>query len=187
MLTQYSLYPYTNKAVCVLLQITMQRRNPPLTLTIPLTQPNPPTQPRSNTHITLPSQAVPPVHVFQPNSVPPLLSPRYMPHMYCLTCYHYANNTSWTVTHMKLTTNPSASLYSYPLSHKHYPPPYRKPSISVPLLLQHTKFHTTQNNSNNVSSTDHYMQHSELNCTNCWLNISCLFVFRQILSVFNTP
>jgi hypothetical protein len=34
-----------------------------------------------------------------------------------LTCYHYPNNTSWTVTHMQPTTHPSAPLHSYPLSH----------------------------------------------------------------------
>jgi hypothetical protein len=41
-----------------------------------------------------------------------LLYPHYMPHVYCLTCYHYANTTSWTVTHMQLTTQPYSNTHA---------------------------------------------------------------------------
>ena len=51
--------------------------------------------------------------------------------------YDYVNNIWWTVTHMKLTTQSSAPLYSYLPLTSNIPLttcPY-KPSISVPLLM----------------------------------------------------
>ena len=120
MWTQYSLYQYTNRAVCALC-CTLRYTDEPSTHSYH--QPNT-NNPILQSHFfqsltfTLPSQVtqvLTSVQIFLANSVFPssLLYACYMPHMYYLPCYDYVNNIRWTVTVMKLTTEPSASLYSY--------------------------------------------------------------------------
>jgi len=102
--------------------------------------------------------------------------------MYYLPCYDYVNNIWWTVTVMKLTTESSASLYSY------LPP---TPNILLTTLyythLQSVffswcktpNFTPTQNERRNISFTDKYIQHYELNGRKYCVNLFCSFYPRS--------
>ncbi len=117
--TQYSLYQYTNRAVCALC-CTLQCTEEPSTHSYHQPNTNNPIlqshffQTLTFTLSSHVSQMVPPVQLFSAIIFPSsLLYACYMPHMYYLPCYHYVNNIWWTVTVMKLTAEPSPSLYSY--------------------------------------------------------------------------
>ena len=60
----------------------------------------------------------------------------YVPHMFYLPNTKCVNNIWWRVTVIKLTTESSASKYSYPLPHQIFssPPCSHKPSICILLL-----------------------------------------------------
>ena len=72
----------------------------------------------------------------------------YMTHIYYLLCYDYVNNIWWRVAYMKLTTESSAPLYSYPLSHQIFSTP---PCSHKPSWHKTPNFTPTQNGRNNVS------------------------------------
>jgi hypothetical protein len=92
--------------------------------------------------------------------------------------YDYVNNTRWTVTDTKLTTESSASPYSYL---------HPSPNILLIILLSQNpqsvvfswhktpNFTPTRNDRNNVSFVYQYMKHSELNGSKFSPNYPVLF------------
>ena len=197
MCTQYSPNQYTNKAVCILLGDYDVQKNLPFSIIMTVTKTIQSSHHISfkHSHLHYPPQSPTSFLLFRfhyANFVFPsyLLYACYMPHVYYLPCYNYVN-IWWTVTDMKLTTESSAPLYSYlPLTSNILLTTLLSQTLSLFFSCCKTpNFTPTQNDSNNVSSTAQYMQHSELNSNKYCLNLSCSFSQdhgpSQILSVFN--
>ena len=97
-----------------------------------------------------------------------------MPHINHLPCYDYVNNICWRVTDMKLTTESSASSPSH-IKYSPHHPALRDPQSVLFSWHKTPNFTPTQNDRNNVSFTDEYMQHSELKGSKYCLHLSCSF------------
>ena len=109
-----------------------------------------------------------------------------MTHIYYLPCYDFVNNIWWRVPDMNLTTESSASLYSYLPLTSNIP-------LTIPLsqtlhlcssLDTTPTFTPTQNDRNNVSFTEQYMQHSELKGDKYCLHLSCYSSKIMVLLTF---
>ena len=103
----------------------------------------------------------------------------YMPHIYYLPCYDCGHNICWWVTDIKLTTENSASLYSYlPLTSNIFPTTLLSESCNLcsSLDIRHQISHP-----HNMTGTISVLQISTCNILN-WMVASIAWTYPALFS-----